>query len=542
MNVRRVLVYAVLVALVAAVVAVPGIQFAGGAVERLTNGDFESGFYATPFGSVGNGWGWFTNGGAACYGFYDETWDPVVYDGEHGQLLEINTFCGDGTDPDRYAGIFQSVAVVPGETYELSLYGMLRALADDPDRTGFNYRVQYGIDFAGGGNWASVDNWIEVPWDTVHPRLVPGTIDSFTTTVEATGPRLTLFIRAWKKWGTSNRELDVNLDAISLRGAMPVEADGAPSVRLEAPAFPVVGWPQKVEVHGSNGVGVTLLGLFDLPAAGGVTTVGYVQFDVGLLTVNRVFTWTPQTPGSHLLVAAALDTEGRVATELATVVVGQEGEFLVNGSFEDGFQAVPSGDVGNGWGWFVNVGGARYGFYDDTWTPVVHDGKHGQLIEINTFDVESADPDRYAGIYQTVSGLTPGATYRLSLRGMLRALADDPDRSGYNYRLQWGYDPSAGENWTLVDNWVEIPFDTVHPRLVPGSMEAYTVEFKAPAEKITLFVRAWKKWGTVGRELDANLDAISLTGYKLVGRPPFAEFELSEARLEALVLEAVEAP
>ena len=109
--------------------------------------------------------------------------------------------------------------------------------------------------------------------------------------------------------------------------------------------------------------------------------------------------------------------------------------------------------------------------------------------------------------------MTPGATYRLSLRGMLRALADDPDRSGYNYRIQWGYDPHGGMDWTLVDNWVEIPINTVHPRLLPGPMAAYSVEFQAPAPQITLFIRAWKKWGTVSRELDVNLDAISLTGF-----------------------------
>jgi hypothetical protein len=513
MNVRRVLVGSVLVALVAAVVAVPGIQFAGGAVERLTNGDFESGFYAAPVGFVGDGWAWFTNGGDARYGFYDEEWDPVVYDGEHGQLIEINTFYGDGTDPDRYAGIFQTVAVVPGETYELSLYGMLRALADDPDRTGYNYRVQLGFDFAGGSDWAAVGEWVEIPWDTVHPRLAPGTIDSFTTTVEATGPRLTLFVRAWKKWGTSGRELDVNLDAISLKGAMPPEggADGdvGPSVALDTPGFPVVGWPQKVEVYSSNGVGVTRLELFDDGAL-----VDHVQFDVGLLTLNRVFTWTPESSGSHVLKAVATDSAGQAASAQATVVVGEEGEFLVNGSFEDGFQAVTSGDVGNGWGWFTNDGQACYGFYDETWMPVVYDGKHSQLIEINTFCQGSTDPDRYAGIYQTVSGLTPGATYKFSLRGMIRALADDPDRSGYNYRIQWGLDPSAGKDWTQVDNWIEIPLNSVHPRLVAGPMEAYTAEFQASAEQITLFVRAWKKWGTANRELDVNLDAISLTGYQ----------------------------
>jgi len=37
--------------------------------------------------------GWFNNGGQAAYGYYDETWTPVIYDGVHSQLLEINTFC-----------------------------------------------------------------------------------------------------------------------------------------------------------------------------------------------------------------------------------------------------------------------------------------------------------------------------------------------------------------------------------------------------------------------------------------------------------------
>ena len=512
MNLKRTFIAAVLLALVAAVVAVPGIQIAGGAVERLTNGDFESGFYSTPAGFVGNGWGWFTNAGEARYGFYDETWDPVVYDGEHGQLIEINTFCRGGSDPDRYAGIFQTVAVVPGETYELSLHGMLRALADDPDRSGYNYRVQYGIDYSGGTDWTAVTDWVEVPWDTVHPRLAPGTIDSFSTTVEATGPRLTLFVRAWKKWGTVSRELDVNFDAISLKGAMPAEGgedgDGAPSVVAAIPAFVVAGWPYNVNVYSSNGVGVTKLELFDDDEL-----VGSVEFDVGLLTLNRTFTWTPQTPGAHVIKAVATDSAGQTASEITLVDVGALGEFLVNGSFEDGFHAVPLGAVGNGWGWFANGGEARYGFYDETWDPVVYDGEHGQLIEINTFCRGGSDPDRYAGIYQTVSGLTPGATYKLSFRGMLRALADDPDRSGYNYRIQWGYDPAGGTDWTLVDNWVEASINTVHPRLSPGSMTAYTVEFQAPSPQITLFIRAWKKWGTVSRELDVNLDAISLSGF-----------------------------
>ena len=81
MNLKRVLIAALLLALVAAVVAVPGIQIASGPVERLANGDFESGFYSTPVGFVGNGWGWFTNAGEVWRTFTTLTWLEII----HGQ-------------------------------------------------------------------------------------------------------------------------------------------------------------------------------------------------------------------------------------------------------------------------------------------------------------------------------------------------------------------------------------------------------------------------------------------------------------------------
>jgi LysM repeat protein len=189
--------------------------------------------------------------------------------------------------------------------------------------------------------------------------------------------------------------------------------------------------------------------------------------------------------------------------------------FLQNGSFERGFDGIPPGDVGNQWGWFHNGGEATYGFYDETWAPLVADGKHSQLIEIasfclNTLCREGSDPDRYAGIYQTVKGLVPGARYKLSMSGMMRALADDDDRNNDAYRVQWGYTPNASTNWQHVTRWVTLPWTEVHPREEPGDMENYSVTFIAPSPKITIFIRAWKKWGTVGKELDVNLDAIRL--------------------------------
>ncbi len=505
---KRVWIAALMLALLAAVVVVSGVQLAGGPVERLTNGDFESGFYWAPVGQVGLGWQWFHNAGAATYGYYDETWAPVVYDGQHGQLIEINTYGRGGSDADRYAGIYQTVAVVPGKTYELTLHGMLRALADDPERTDYGYRVQYGVDYDGGTDWTQVQEWVEVPWDTVYPRLDPGGIESYSANITATGPRLTLFLRVWKKWGTAGRELNFNLDGISLKGAMPSDT-GAPTVQFTAPDYPVAGWRYPLTVEAENGVGITRIALYD-----DGEPVGEVTFDAGLLTASHEFTWQPADAGTHTLKAVVEDVAGATAAHQVTVAVGQEGQFLVNGDFEGGFAPGPWGEVGAGWTAFTNGGQTTYGFYDETWPPVIYEGDHAQLIEVDTFHLGSADPDRYAGIYQTVDGLTVGATYKLSLHGMLRLLSNGGEEGDYSYVVQWGYDPGGGTDWTAVDNWTDLPWNTLYPRLEPGEMSAYTASFQAPSPRITLFLRVWKKWATTDRELDWNLDAITLKGYR----------------------------
>lgn len=48
-------------------------------------------------------------------------------------------------------------------------------------------------------------------------------------------------------------------------------------------------------------------------------------------------------------------------------------------------------------------------------------------------------------------------------------------------------------------------------------MSSYKTSFVAPSSEITLFVRAWKKWGTARKELDVNLDDITL---EATGSPP----------------------
>jgi hypothetical protein len=191
-------------------------------------------------------------------------------------------------------------------------------------------------------------------------------------------------------------------------------------------------------------------------------------------------------------------------------------EGLVNGGFESGFVNQPhcrwrsdlyGTDVGAGWNCFTNQGAARYGFYADKWPAVVADGNYSQLIEINTWGLQSGDNDRYAGIYQIVA-TTPGAEYRFSMRGMIRStnLEGDP----WRYRVQVGYVSGVNEDWRDVENWTDVGWDKVYPRTEPGVFSNYQTTIRPSSDQMTLFVRVWKKWGLTNEEIDVNLDTISL--------------------------------
>jgi hypothetical protein len=109
---------------------------------------------------------------------------------------------------------------------------------------------------------------------------------------------------------------------------------------------------------------------------------------------------------------------------------------ILNGDFEWGFSTISGcGRVGSGWGCFTNGGSAEYGYYDDMWPPVVQDGSHSQLIEINTKQFAASESDRRAGIYQIVRGLEPGALYEFSLWGQMREEALHPEEDMYRYRV-----------------------------------------------------------------------------------------------------------
>lgn len=417
----------------------------------LHNGGFEQGFQANSAcgGMVGAGWECFHNNGAASFGFYDDTWQPVVYVGEHSQLVEISTRQVGG-DADRNAGILQRVSVKPHTPYELSLKGMIRA--EDSGGDPWRYRVYVGFDYTGGKDWQAVTDWRELPWDTYYPRLQPGNFSSYATTVTPTGPQLTVFIRLQRKWGTWYEETDLNLDAISLFGPV---VDGRPTPLPPTPVPPTPVPPTP------------------LPP-------------------------TPVPP-----------------TPTPPTVVCDGPNLLRNGGFEQGF--LPNGWAMH-WTGFTNGGRAHYGFYDDRWTPVVSEGQHSQLIEINTLDVgDATDPDRLAAIYQRVQ-LQPGTMYQISLDAMMRERGDHSDEDPFRYLVEWGYGSGTDPAHMVYRN--RVPLDTIYERTAPGAMQSYSERFTAPSQWTTIWITALKKWATLERELDVNIDNVQLRLCRVVKPEP----------------------
>jgi hypothetical protein len=221
--------------------------------ELLVNGGFEAGFAGM---GVASGWEGFHNG-SADFGWYDDSWPPVVIEGAHAQLMEIAR----ATLSDRYIGIYQRVPVAPGQAYSLTVQGLIRSTEGNIAESDWGYRMEVGIDYNGGTNWQAIGDWVELPWDE-QPRVMEVFTKSvYSTILTAQSPSLTLFIRGHKKWATPG-EGDFDVDGVSLVG--PVQALAAPLAEaptVAAPAEPTSQLPTTGgEIEGpSSGVSTRLI-------------------------------------------------------------------------------------------------------------------------------------------------------------------------------------------------------------------------------------------------------------------------------------------
>lgn len=217
-----------------------------GAIENLLkNGDFEEGFDAQ---GVGLEWTGFRNDRVIVV-FSPESPGPYVKSGDTAQRITL----AEATQPDRYAGIYQQVNIVPGETYTLTLYGQIRTGFGDIDLSSYGYRVQYAIDHKGGNNWQDVaaENWVELPWDEQLLHSPDVEFLEYTTIITSSSDQITLFVRVWNKWADPG-EAQYTLDNLSFVGPSPIEDDSDGDETLIDQPLPTTGAGDSSSFIGSS--------------------------------------------------------------------------------------------------------------------------------------------------------------------------------------------------------------------------------------------------------------------------------------------------
>lgn len=180
---------------------------------------------------VAMGWSNFSNSHAE-FSYRADDWPSVSDVPGAGQTMRIRN----AELPDRYLGIYQTVNVIPGRVYTFSIAGLMRTNVGDVQHTDFGYRMEVGFDTLGGRNYKRVPEWFELPWDEQLRVQDSYRIDVFATTVEAETEKLTVFVRAWKKWADAG-EGAYDVTRVSLVGPAVARADGS----VQALGMPVTG-------------------------------------------------------------------------------------------------------------------------------------------------------------------------------------------------------------------------------------------------------------------------------------------------------------
>jgi LPXTG-motif cell wall-anchored protein len=202
------------------------------------NGSFEEGFDEQ---GVAQGWTAFTTSAEnAVYAWGDDTDDQHVSHGEHAQRMRI---MGPG-EIDQVMGLYQTVEVVPGEVYTLSLHGLIRASTYRKNNNLFAFRLQYAVVDGDAVDWRSIgyDDWTDPGWNDVALDARWPEINAYTVPITAQSDKVTLYIRGWSKWALFQSEASFYVDGVFLKGPDPSgEAIAAPAVSAQAVEAPAVG-------------------------------------------------------------------------------------------------------------------------------------------------------------------------------------------------------------------------------------------------------------------------------------------------------------
>jgi hypothetical protein len=182
--------------------------------DLVENGDFEEGFNDQ---GIALQWQSFKNDSVIA-AFSAEQPGPYVKSGDSAQRISL----AEATQPDRYAGIYQTVKVIPNQRYGLELNGQIRTGFGDIEHSSYGYRMQYAIDPSGGTDWRDIpaEDWVELPWDEQLLNTPNVEFLKYTTVITPTSDELTIFVRAWNKWPDPGLA-EYTLDSIGLVGPVP---------------------------------------------------------------------------------------------------------------------------------------------------------------------------------------------------------------------------------------------------------------------------------------------------------------------------------
>ena len=183
--------------------------------EILENSGFEEGFSETT--GVGLNWQGFASDSAVVT-FSPEAEGPFVYDGSGAQRFSVQ----EAILTNRYVGIYQTVDVVAGEAYSLTIRGQVRTMFGNVNDSGYGYRVQYAVDKTGGQDWQAITDtaWVELPWGEEKLDTSQVSFSEYSTSFVAESDQATVFIRGWNKWADP-KLVEYTLDSLSLVGPSP---------------------------------------------------------------------------------------------------------------------------------------------------------------------------------------------------------------------------------------------------------------------------------------------------------------------------------
>jgi hypothetical protein len=230
----------------------------------VQNGSFEEGFSEQ---GVAQGWTAFSNGDAG-FAWADELQAVNVSHDAHAQLMQIH----DPAKPDRFIGIYQTVDVVPGETYTLALHGLIRSSTAGDPKIPYGHRIQWAIDDEGKSNWWEMNGdwgqWTDPGWNDVALDAKNPAMNVYVQQVTPENAKLTLYVRGWTKWPIMASQAQFYLDGISLEGPVP----GTGETRLVSTGGGDGEVGEGMPTTGGRGVWI--------PVAGLVLVLGFAVWEV----------------------------------------------------------------------------------------------------------------------------------------------------------------------------------------------------------------------------------------------------------------------